>query len=139
MKIIVNNEISSENYDFLVEKIIRYNEQNRNSFSDEINLPFEILIQIEGKIIGGVFGRSHWGTLEIKTFIIDELYRQKGIGLSLLNRAIILAKERKCDFISLETYSFQAPSFYFKNGFEIIGKEENSKRGFTKFFLRKAL
>jgi ribosomal protein S18 acetylase RimI-like enzyme len=139
MNLIVKDEISSDNYDFLVEKIISYNEQNRISFSDEINLPFQILIEIEDKIIGGVFGRSHWGTLEIKTFIIDELYRQKGIGSSLLNRAIILAKERKCDFISLDTYSFQAPEFYLKNGFEIIGMEENPKKGFTKFYMRKTL
>lgn len=139
MNLIVKDEISSDNYDFLVEKIISYNEQKRISFSDEINLPFEILIQLEDKIVGGVFGRSKWGTLEIKTFIIDEIYRQKGIGTSLLNHAIALAKERKCDFISLDTYSFQAPEFYLKNGFEIIGMEENPKKGFTKFYMRKIL
>jgi hypothetical protein len=38
-----------------------------------------------------------------------------------------LAKEKKCDFIKLDTLSFKAIDFYKKRGFEVFGTIHNEK------------
>lgn len=47
------------------------------------------------------------------------------------------AKKRNCRFISLDTFSFQAPKFYEKLGFEQVGQETDFPKGFDKFYYRK--
>jgi len=41
--------------------------------------------------------------------------------------------------VTLETYSFQARSFYERLGYEVFGTLDGCPRGHDKFFLRKAL
>src|SRR5690606_21281918 len=45
------------------------------------------------------------------TFVVDELCRGKGIGTKLILEAENEAFQRNCRYISLDTFSFQAPNF----------------------------
>ena len=56
-----------------------------------------------------------------------------------MNAVISEAINRKCAYISLETLSFQAPEFYKKFDFNIIGEEYNEYYNFSKIYLRKTL
>lgn len=49
------------------------------------------------------------------------------------------AVEKGCRFIYLDTFSFQAPGFYKKNGYEIFGMLEDHPKGFNQYFLHKKL
>ena len=107
---------------------------------DAINKPIEILARNEhNEIIGGLYGRSIWGTLEIKTFVVKPENRKEGIGSKLMKEAEAEAKRRNCRFISLDTFSFQAPGFYEKLGFEKIGTETDFPKGFEKYYYRKRI
>lgn len=140
MDIKVTDIIDQKSYDKIVEILVEYNLSKTKEFNSEINKPIEIIARNEKKeIIGGLYGRSIWGTLEIKTFAINTENRNNGIGKKLLLEAEKEAKNRNCRFISLDTFSFQAPAFYEKLGFEKIGTESDFPKGFEKYYYRKKI
>ena len=140
MKIEVNENVTQKFYDEIVQLLIEYNLSKTEHIKNEINKPIEIIVKNdEGKIIGGLYGRSLWGTLEIKTFVVNSEIRNKGIGTKLIKEVEKEAKKRNCRYISLDTFSFQAPKFYEKLGFEIIGIETDFPSGYEKYYYRKIL
>ncbi|NJB84226.1 GNAT family N-acetyltransferase [Wenyingzhuangia aestuarii] len=139
MKILTNNKITPELEETIVKMLVQYNSEKIDS-SKYINEPLEIIIKDDNNdILGGIYGRSIWGTLEIKTFVIKDNYRNQGIGSKLIKAAENEALKRKCNFISLDTFSFQAPGFYEKKGFEKIGTETNYPQSHDKYYYRKKL
>ena len=140
MKLKLTDKIDQRSYDRVVELLVEYNLSKTKQFEKEINKPIEIIARNEqNEIIGGLYGRSLWGTLEIKTFVVKTENRNEGIGRKLIEEAEKEAKIRNCRFISLDTFSFQAPEFYEKLGFEKIGTETDFPKGFEKYYYRKKI
>ncbi|MFD2725484.1 GNAT family N-acetyltransferase [Hyunsoonleella rubra] len=140
MNIKVADKVDQKSYDKVVELLVEYNRSKTNQFKDEINKPIEIIVRNNNdEIIGGLYGRSIWGTLEIKTFVVKSENRNSGIGKKLILETEKEAKKRNCRFISLDTFSFQAPEFYEKLGFEKIGTETDFPKGFEKYYYRKKI
>ena len=140
MNIKITDKIDQKSYDRIVELLVDYNLSKTQQFKDEINKPIEIIVRNnDGEIIGGLYGRSIWGTLEIKTFVVRTENRNEGIGRKLIMEAEKEAKKRNCRFISLDTFSFQAPEFYEKLGFKKIGTETDFPKGFEKYYYRKEI
>ncbi|PXY03073.1 N-acetyltransferase [Marinifilum breve] len=138
MNIKVTDEVDHKSYDRVVELLVEFNNSQTEKNADEINKPIEIIVRDDkGEIIGGLYGRSIWGTLEIKTFVVKAQNRNKGIGKKIILEAEKEAKKRNCRFISLDTFSFQAPKFYEKLGFEKVGTETDFPKGFDKYYYRK--
>ena len=71
--------------------------------------------------------------------IRDEDHRNKGIGSKLLFEAEKEAVLRGCHHVHLDTMSWQAPEFYKKHGYEVIGTLPDIPLGNEKFLLIKAL
>nr|WP_288834604.1 GNAT family N-acetyltransferase [uncultured Flavobacterium sp.] len=81
MKIKVTDEIHQESHDRIIKLLIEYNLSKTEEFRNEINKPIEIIARDErNEIIGGLYGRSIWGTLEVKTFVVKPENRNQGIG-----------------------------------------------------------
>ena len=140
MELKVTDKIDQKSYDRVVELLVEYNLSKTKQFEKEINKPIEIIARNElNEIIGRLYGRSLWGTLEIKTFVVKTENRNEGIGRKLIEEAEKEAKIRNCRFISLDTFSFQAPEFYEKLGFIKIGTETDFPKGFEKHYYRKKL
>jgi len=55
----------------------------------------------------------------------------------LMNEAERLARQRGCNGAQVDTASFQAPEFYEKLGFRIIGTVEDFPPGHARYFLQK--
>ncbi|UNK16391.1 GNAT family N-acetyltransferase [Paenibacillus sp. N3/727] len=102
----------------------------------EINL---FLKDESGKVRGGILGEICWNWLEIHTFIIDEDMRKSGYGTKLLLEIEQIALETSCDFIKVDTLSFQALDFYKKHGFQEFGTLDNVGRDFKHYYLKKDL
>ena len=138
MKIKVTDEIDQESHDTVIQLLLEYNLSKTQEFKNEINKPIEIIARNEqNEIIGGLYGRSIWGTLEVKTLVVKLENRNQGIGRKLITEAEKEAINRNCRYISLDTFSFQAPGFYEKLGFEKIGTETDFPKGFEKYYYRK--
>jgi GNAT superfamily N-acetyltransferase len=101
--------------------------------------PLTLLLKdTEGRVVGGLLGKTEWGWLHVGTLAIQEEYRGRGYGTKLLARAEREALARGCHDAYLDTFSFQARPFYEKLGYEVFGVLENFAEH-TRFFLRKRL
>ncbi|PEF73614.1 GNAT family N-acetyltransferase [Bacillus pseudomycoides] len=102
----------------------------------EINL---FLKDENSKVRGGILGEICWNWLEIHTFIIDEDIRKLGYGTKLLLEIEQIALEKNCDFIKVDTLSFQALDFYKKHGYQEFGVLDNVGRDYKHYYLKKDL
>ena len=92
-----------------------------------------------GEIRGGLVGEICWNWMEVKILMVDESLRGGGHGSRLLQEAERIASVRGCDFIKLDTLSFQARGFYEKHGYDVFGTLENVRRDHSHFYMKKDL
>jgi GNAT superfamily N-acetyltransferase len=76
----------------------------------------------EGAIVAGLAGESLWNALYVHLLWVDEEYRRQGYGASLLRRAEETAIELSCRCVYLSSFEFQAPGFYTRQGYSLIGE-----------------
>jgi ribosomal protein S18 acetylase RimI-like enzyme len=75
----------------------------------------------------------------LRQFWVEESRRRQGLGTKLLQAAEEEARRRGCTQIMLMTFSFQAPAFYERHGFEVVATIDNHPRGHRNFLMRKRL
>ena len=93
----------------------------------------------DGNVIGGLLGGTYWGWMYVDILWVDEKYRRKGIGSQLLSEAEKVAIRRGCHHVHLDTMSWQAPDFYKKYGYDVVGILPDIPSGNQKYLLCKAL
>jgi GNAT superfamily N-acetyltransferase len=91
------------------------------------------------RIVAGICGNTWGGCLEIRQFWVEEARRKQGLGKNLLAAAEQEARRRGCSHALLMTFSFQAPEFYAKHGFEPIAVVDDHPRGHKNLLMRKRL
>lgn len=98
-----------------------------------------VLETSEGEIVGGVIGATYWDWLYVNLMWVREDLRGQGYGRRLLEEAEAEAVRRGAKRSYLDTFSFQAPEFYQKSGYEEFGRLEDFPVGHTRHFLVKTL
>ncbi len=91
----------------------------------------------DGSLCGGLKGRSSYSWLFIDWLWVSASTRGKGIGGHLLAKAEEAARERGCLGAYVDTFSFQAPDFYRRNGYEEFGRIEGFPLGHACIWLKK--
>jgi GNAT superfamily N-acetyltransferase len=91
------------------------------------------------EVLGGVIGVTFWDWLHLDLMWIQEEHRGRGYGRRLLEMAEAEARQRGATNAFLDTFSFQAPGFYERFGYEVFGELPQFPSGHTRFFLRKEL
>lgn len=91
------------------------------------------------EVVGGLYGEISYGWLFIELLSIPEQMRTHGTGTRLMRAAEDLARERGCEGIWLDTFSFQAPGFYRKQGFTEFGHIADFPPGHQRHFFHKRL
>ena len=115
-------------------------EFNREKVGDDGHTPLNIVeYDADGNIIGGIIGGTYWGWMYVDILWVHEDHRGKGIGTKLLTEAETEAKARGCHHVHLDTMSWQAPDFYKKQGYSILGIIYDIPDGYKKYLLMKAL
>ena len=92
-----------------------------------------------GRIIAGICGNTWGGGCEIRQFWVEQSHRHRGLGTLLFQAAESEARRRGCSQMLLMTFSFQAPEFYERNGFEIVATIADHPRGHRNLLMRKWL
>ena len=90
------------------------------------------------KIIAGLYAESYGAVFYIHYLWIDEAQRGRRLGHRLLEAAETHARQLGCASVSVDTFSFQAPNFYLKQGFQIIGTLDCDVN-ISRVYLRKSL
>ncbi len=135
MHIAVSHEENSEVFETLVSEVRKF---NMSHTGNEKSKPLSVIASDDsGNLIGGVSGRTIYNQLLIEVLWVSESARGHGLGRSLMLRAESEAKARGCIAAQVDTLSFQAPDFYQKLGFEIVGKVAGIPNSPERFFLVK--
>ena len=113
---------------------------NRERVGADGHTPLNIVeYDADGQIVGGILGGTYWGWMYVDILWVDENHRRKGIGSKLLQKAESEAIRRGCHHVHLDTMSWQAPEFYQKHGYGVIGILPDIPNGNQKYLLMKAL
>lgn len=136
----ISHEWNQQESEFIRRKVI---EHNMKSLPGEAKTPVEqlsfMLKDDDGTIMGGITATTFWRHLHVDFLWVDERLRGQGQGKVLLERMEEAAKEKGCRLITLDTFSFQAPDFYKRNGYEVFGLLEDHPKGFSQYFLQKRI
>lgn len=118
-------------------KLIEFNAKHvPNGIYEEVNLCMK---HQNGDIIAGLLSAVCWNWMEVDILWVDEQHRRQGLGKKLLDEAERIARSKNCTFIKLNTFSFQAPAFYEKNGYKEIAVIEDAPLGNKHFYFKKEL
>lgn len=93
----------------------------------------------DGAVEGGVYGWSWGGTCYVRHLFVPAELRNQGHGTRLMRIVEDEARRRGCRQMVLETHDFQAPDFYRRLGFAVIGTVDDYPHGHRYLTLRKPL
>jgi GNAT superfamily N-acetyltransferase len=103
--------------EFLEDRIY---EHNRAQTGQDDGQLFAFLARDDRQeIIAGISGWTWARACEIRVLWVHPAWRGQGLGRDLLQRAETEAQAHGCQVILLTSYSFQAPAFYQKAGYEL--------------------
>lgn len=112
----------------------------------ELHVPFETYEDItvslrdeEQNFHGAAVGEAGRGWLHVSIIWVTERYRRLGCGTQLLDALESEAVSRGCHHAYLDTFSYQAPAFYRRNGYTVFGQLDDYPRGHTRYFMSKEL
>jgi GNAT superfamily N-acetyltransferase len=93
-----------------------------------------------GEIVAGLHGWTWCDACKVERLWVREDLRRLGYGQRLLAAAEDEARARGCHQVLLDTFSFQAPLFYKKLGYQVTGVAEGFPRSpHSEYHLRKSL
>lgn len=139
MNFTITKSPNSKDVEFLWSKLREHGLTKLSNPDLEEKFIFGIFAKENAEIKGGLLGQVYYKGMHVDLLWVDEALRKTRVGSSLLKKAEELARESGCTLIYLDTFSFQAPKFYEKIGFEVFGKIENFPETYTRYFLVKRL
>ncbi len=92
-----------------------------------------------GASLGGLWGQLYYDWLFVELLFVAEPARRQGFGTKLVAAAEAIARQQGCVGVWLDSFSFQAPGFYLKQGFEAFGTLDDYPIGRKRVFFRKRL
>jgi len=139
-KLTIKQGMKNEEVEYIRKKLFKYNlsvaPPNQDKAAQDLHL---IVKDSDGNIFGGLIGKMYRSCLFIDVLWIDEVYRDIGYGSVFIEKAEEIAIKNKCKFIHLDTFSFQAPEFYKRNGYEVFGVLDGYPDGIKRYYLKKDL
>jgi GNAT superfamily N-acetyltransferase len=91
------------------------------------------------EIAGGLIGEIHWDWFYVNLMFVKEELRGHGYGHRLLTLAEDEARKFGAKNAYLDTFSFQAPGFYQKHGYQVFGELRDFPPGHQRYYLTKQL
>ncbi|MBD3918451.1 GNAT family N-acetyltransferase [Paenibacillus sp. PR3] len=138
--LVISKDWTEEETKAVCDGLIKHNRRNARpldeQWSDTINL---ILKTEDDEVVGGIMCNMFMYCLYIDVLWVDEKYRGQDYGSRLIAGVEQIAKEKGCMLVETCTYSYQAPGFYVKCGYEIYGILEGFPEGIKKYQLKKVL
>lgn len=129
-----------EDREFIRKKVIEYNmaslPANVKRMAEQISF---MARNREGEIIGGITGTAFWQHMHIDFLWVSPELRGQKIGEQLIGQLEQYAREKDYRLMVVETFSFQAPGFYRKQGFREFGVIEDHPAGCSQHFFEKRL
>lgn len=136
---IIQQEIQ-EDRDFIRQKVI---EHNAASLPESVKHPMDLVSFMakdeKGEIIGGITATGFWQHLHIDFLWVDPAARGQRIAEQLMQQLEGYARRKNYRLMVVDTFSFQAPGFYIKQGFQEFGAVKNHPKGQSQHYFEKRL
>jgi GNAT superfamily N-acetyltransferase len=119
------------------ERLLGFNQERVGAFQD-----VRVVLTVRGagdELLGGLVGLGFWNGLFIDLVWVDEPARGRGIGTALMRAAESEARKRGWQVCFLSTWTFQAPGFYQRLGYEPFGELKGMPPGHTRTWFAKWL
>lgn len=137
LPLVINCEPTPEEVKYLEDRLYEFNSAATGIADGEWLAIF--VRDDDGRIVAGICGNTWGGGCEIRQFWVEEARRKQGLGTRLLEAAEQEARRRGCRHMLLATFTFQAPAFYIKCGFEVLAVVDDHPRGYENMLMRKRL
>ncbi|HEX3346718.1 MAG TPA: GNAT family N-acetyltransferase [Acetobacteraceae bacterium] len=92
-----------------------------------------------GAITGGVWGRILRDWMAIELLVVPDGLRGRGLGARMMADAEAIARSEGCCGVVLDTFSFQAPGFYRRLGYTVLGEVPDYPMPHSRYLLAKRL
>ncbi len=92
-----------------------------------------------GAVQAGLKGKIEYSWLFVDWLWVSPTNRGSGLGSRLLRRGEEVAQEKGCTGVFLGSFTFQAPDFYKRQGYEEFGRLVDFPPGHAMVWLKKTL
>ena len=135
--ITIKNEPAPADIDLLRSRVIEFNRSHVPETSGTT-----LLLTVDGdagQMTAGLYAQIYYSWMFVELLWVAEEARSHGYGSRLLVQAEEQARRHGCHFVWLDTFSFQAPEFYKKHGYEVFGELPHYPAEHRRYFLYKKL
>lgn len=130
-------EPSEEDFKVLSEGLLSHHAKNGHPRK---SVKYSIFLKDQNnKVLGGVIVTFLWNGMEINSLWVDEALRGQGWGRKLMDAAEKEAIKRGCTLAYTNTFSYQSPEFYTKQGYNLYGRLDDFPTGSAKLNFSKRL
>jgi len=108
---------SSEELSFLEDRLYEFNRAQTGQDDGQL---FAFFVRDDAQeLVAGIAGWTWAGACEVQQLWVHPAWRGQGYGRKLLDAAEQEARGRGCQVVLIASYSFQAPAFYQKHGYQL--------------------
>ncbi len=119
------------------DRLLQFNQERAGPFRD-VRLVLTAR-GAAGELLGGLVGLGFWNGLFIDLLWVEESSRRRGIGTALMQAAESQARKRGWQVCFLSTFTFQAPEYYRRLGYEPFGELKGMPPGHSRTWFAKWL
>lgn len=98
-----------------------------------------VLRDTAGDLVAGLSGFTWGGYGMVEWLWVRDDQRGAGLGARLMRAAETEASARGCVVMRVNTHTFQAPRFYARLGYEVVGRADDTPVGHGEVFYAKRL
>jgi GNAT superfamily N-acetyltransferase len=135
--ITLSSSVTDGDLKILHEGLMAHVDQNVSRSEDDFYSINLVAKDHLGELVGGLYAWTTLNNLIFEYIWVDEGHRGKGLGTQLMNRMESIAQERGCIASQAYSFSFQAPDFFEKMGYHILGFSEGFPPPVKQFYFIK--
>ncbi|MBN6151527.1 GNAT family N-acetyltransferase [Xanthomonas sp. AmX2] len=129
---------SADEVQAVCDRLLAFNRRASGQALDSAHIRL-VAREAGGRAIGGVFGDACAGCLQIDVLWVDAAYRGHGVATALIGEAERQALQHGAVVACLDTFSWQAESFYLKLGYGVLARVGGLPGGHERIYLNKRL
>jgi GNAT superfamily N-acetyltransferase len=131
---------SEEEAGFIHDRLEEHNREQTNGEYDEPGTEISLVLKgPEGIVVGGITASTVLRVMHLEALWVAKEHRKQGHGSRLVLQAERIGFERGCIASQTQSFSFQAPGFYQKIGYQVLGIYDGYPDGITEYTLMKRL
>ncbi len=139
-RLTLSDSPTDEEAELIHARLEQYNRQQTNGEYDEPGVEIGLVLKSpDGTVIGGITASTIFRVMHLEALWVSKEHRKQGHGSRLVLQAEQIGFEKGCIASQTQSFSFQAPVFYQKIGYQVLGIYDGYPDGITEYTLMKRL